>query len=152
MTQESARKAVSRKGGRVRISAAALDKVVLASVQEAPGVRDVHGLVMGSVIGTATGALVGFVEAGPAGAALGAAAGGAVGAAAGEFIESRRARQEMFDLEIDRPSVSVRLSAGYQADLEHLATVVRDKVNTRVQRVLGITLDRVDIEIVDVEL
>ncbi|NNE71386.1 MAG: hypothetical protein HKN29_13635 [Rhodothermales bacterium] len=152
MTQSKGQRDEKRLRGRVRISAAALDKVVLAAVQEAPGVHDVHGLVLGSVIGTATGALVGFVEAGPAGAAIGAAAGAAVGAAAAEFVEGRRARQEMFDLASDNPVVSVRVSASYQQDLEKLAAVVRERVRTRVERTLGVKLAQVDIEIVDVAL
>ena len=136
--------------GRVRISAAALDKVVLASVQDAPGVTDVHGLILGSVIGTVSGAIIGFVEAGPVGAALGAAAGGAAGAAAGDYIANHNERRELFDVATDSPSVTVRLSAEYEANLAEVADAVRANVLERVKTTLGIDLKQVDVEVVDI--
>jgi uncharacterized alkaline shock family protein YloU len=150
MIRKETRHTIKSPAGRVRISAAAIDKVVLASVQDAPGVTDVHGLIMGSFIGTVSGAIIGFVEAGPVGAALGAAAGGAAGAAAGEYIASHNDRRELFDVETDSPSVTVRLSAEYDANLEEVAEAVRANVLERVKATLGIDLRQVDVEVVDI--
>ncbi|GIV60492.1 Asp23/Gls24 family envelope stress response protein [Rhodocaloribacter litoris] len=136
--------------GRLRISEAVLDKMVIAEAQQVPGVVDVHGWLLGAALGSVAGSVVGFVEGGPIGAVVGGTMGSALGATAGHLIEQHRDQRRLFEVGKARPSIRLRLTGAYGADLRAVAASVRQRVRETVTTLTGLDVARVDVEFVEI--
>ncbi|GIV58744.1 MAG: Asp23/Gls24 family envelope stress response protein [Bacteroidetes bacterium] len=136
--------------GRLRISEAVLDKLVIAEVHQVPGVIDVHGWMIAAALGGVAGGVVGFAEGGPVGAVVGGTVGSAVGATAARIVEHRRQQRRYFEAGADRPAVRLRLTGAFGEDLHALAETVRHRVRQAVEEATGLTPSRIDVEFVEV--
>lgn len=133
---------------RLRISEAVIDKLVIAAAHEVRGVVDVHGMMLGALLGGMAGGTLGFLEAGPLGAAVGAPAGSMIGAAAGHMVSQMQGQHTFF--EDTAPSIHLRLTALFGTNLAAVAEAVRAEVARTIAERTGLQTGVIDIEFVEV--
>lgn len=137
--------------GQLRISQEVLDKIALSAVREIEGVEDIIGFAASAVVGGLAGGALGMVHGGPVAAAVGATLGAAALASANEYL-GRLDRQRTMHLSgvAHRISYRLRISVRYGADVNRIAADVRARVFREVEDQTGLSLDTIQVDIVDV--